>query len=162
MHPLAECYALHDMGASLPNKTNLMKKQYILLIDDDPDEFEFFLNALEKIPGLFDCSYAISADAAFSLLEELHPDYIFIDMNMPAINGLECTEKLKKMSAVSDIPVFIYSTGYSEMLRERAELAGASCCVKKPSNPQTLVNMLMALHERGTPELTEKGRSSRL
>jgi CheY-like chemotaxis protein len=150
------------MGVNFPNKTSPMKKQYILLIDDDPDEFEFFLNALEKIPGLFDCSYAVSAEAAFSLLEELHPDYIFIDMNMPAINGLECTERLKKKDGVSDIPVFIYSTGYSEILRERAEIAGASCCVKKPSQPQLLVNMLKSLHERGTPELTERGKSSKL
>jgi CheY-like chemotaxis protein len=126
-----------------------MKKQYILLIDDDPDEFDFFLNAMEKLPGLFDCTYAVSPDAAFSLLDEIKPDYIFVDMNMPLMSGLECIVKLKQTDAVSDVPAFIYTTGYDPILHKQAVHLGASGCVKKPSKPNDLVAMLQNLYTTG-------------
>lgn len=128
-----------------------MKKQYILLVDDDPDEFEFFQDALEKLPGQFDCGYAASAEAAFLLLGNITPDYIFMDMNMPAINGLECMAMLKKMKWLKDVPVYIYTTGYDEALHRLALEKGASGCLKKPSQPKLLLQMLRNLYEKGIP-----------
>ena len=127
-----------------------MKKQYILLVDDDPDEFDFFQSALEKLPGLFDCGYAVSPSAAFSLLDETLPDYIFMDMNMPLMNGLECTSKLKKTDGLSDIPVIIYTTGYNPALHREALQIGAAGCVQKPTRPTDLVNMLKNLYNTGS------------
>ena len=137
-----------------------MKKQYILLIDDDPDEFDFFLNALHKLPGLFECGHATNADEAIIQLHEKAADYIFMDMNMPAVNGLECTAKIKKTDGISDIPVFIYTTGYDETLKKKAIQTGASGCVRKPSQPALLVAMLKNLYETGSPELNGQGRNS--
>src|SRR5215207_5796838 len=108
-----------------------MKKKYIMLIDDDPDESEFFQNAIEKIPELFELGYAASATAALSLLQQVTPDYFFVDMNMPAINGLECISMLKKTDNVSEKPAFIYTTGYDAALHKQALNHGASGCVRK-------------------------------
>jgi PleD family two-component response regulator len=132
-------------------KKQTMQKKYILLIDDDPDEFEFFLNAIERIPGLFECNYAISAAEAYGMLKELSPDYIFVDMNMPLVNGLECTAKLKSTKGVSDIPVYIYTTGYDSILKNKALQLGASGCIKKHSESGVLVRMLTNLYETGMP-----------
>jgi len=123
-----------------------------MLIDDDPDEFELFQNALEKIPGLFDFGYAISAHEAFKLLKDVTPDYFFIDMNMPAINGLECIKMLKK-NGLTEKPVFIYTTGYDAALHEKALSHGATGCLRKPSQPRVLVQMLRNLFETGNPEV---------
>ncbi len=128
-----------------------MKKQYILLIDDDPDEFEFFLNAMEKLPGMFECAYAVSAKEGLSQLRKTKPDYIFLDMNMPAVNGLECTQQIRKTDGISDIPVFIYTTGYDAALHQQALKLGASGCVRKPARPEKLVDMLKNLHATGSP-----------
>jgi CheY-like chemotaxis protein len=130
-----------------------MKKKYIMLIDDDPDEFEFFQNALEKIPGLFEFSYAVSAHAAFSMLKEITPDYFFVDMNMPAVNGLECISMLKRTDGVAEKPAFIYTTGYDAALHKQALNHGAAGCVRKPSQPKALVEMLKHLFETGYPEV---------
>jgi CheY-like chemotaxis protein len=130
-----------------------MKKKYIMLIDDDPDESEFFLNALEKIPGLFEFGYALSANAALSLLKEVTPDYFFVDMNMPAVNGLECISMLKKTDKAAEKPAFIYTTGYDATLHKQALNHGAAGCVRKPSQPKALVEMLKHLFETGSPEV---------
>jgi CheY-like chemotaxis protein len=130
-----------------------MKKKYLLLIDDDPDEFELFQNALEKIPGMFDFGYAISANAAFELLKDVTPDYFFVDMNMPAINGLECIKMLKNNNSVAEKPAFIYTTGYDATLHKQALNQGAAGCLRKPSQPKILVEMLKKLFETGNPEV---------
>jgi len=124
-----------------------------MLIDDDPDEFEFFQNALNRLPGLFEFGYAVSASAAFSLLKDVTPDFFFVDMNMPAINGLECVDMLKKTDRIADKPVFIYTTGYDLSLHKQALEHGASGCIRKPTKPVALVEMLKNLSETGNPEV---------
>jgi len=65
--------------------------KHILLIDDDKDELLIFTDALEAKPGpgKFECSYAQSTLEAVQMLKHLVPDYIFIDYNIPKMNGLE-------------------------------------------------------------------------
>jgi CheY-like chemotaxis protein len=129
-----------------------MKKLQLLLIDDDSDEFDFFLTALDKIPGLFDCSYAASGAAACELLKLTTPDYIFVDMNMPLMNGLECIEKIHSIKEIPEIPIYVYSTGAGEILRARSIHIGAKGCIRKPSNTPGLIEMLIRLYNSGDPE----------
>lgn len=130
-----------------------MRKKYLLLIDDDPDEFEFFQSALEKIPGRFDFGYAVSAQEAFKLIKNITPDYFFVDMNMPAVNGLECIKMLKSTDSVAEKPAFIYTTGYDATLHKQALSYGAAGCLRKPSQPKALVEMLTNLFETGDPQI---------
>ena len=129
------------------------KKKYLMLIDDDPDEMEFFLDALEKLPGLFEFGYAVNPKVAMSLLTDVTPDYFLIDMNMPAINGLECVSMIRKEQAVQHVPAFIYTTGYNAELQRQAVAAGADGCIRKPSQPDMLVEMLRNLFHHGHPEV---------
>jgi len=126
-----------------------MAKHYLLLIDDDPDEFEFFSHALEKLPGIFECGYASSADEAFAMLGSRPPDFIFMDVNMPAVNGLECTRRIRTQPRFDHVPIFIYTTGYNEALRRESVLIGANGCVRKPSRQEALVALLSGLAENG-------------
>ncbi len=125
-----------------------MTKKYLLLIDDDPDEFDFFLDAINKIPGLFDCSYAVSASAALDLLDELTPDFIFIDMNMPKINGLECIMLLNETKKALGVPLFVYSTSGDPLMQQKAVSLGAAGCYKKSGNPNALVDILKELYSK--------------
>lgn len=137
-----------------------MHKLNILLIDDDADEFDFMLSAMNKIPGIFECSYAVDDLAAITLLETYRPDYIFVDMNMPKVNGLQCIERLKGINEISNIPMFIYTTGYDEFLHKNALDVGASGCLKKPVQINQLAEMLKALYETGNPDINP-GKSSK-
>jgi CheY-like chemotaxis protein len=126
-----------------------MTKQYLLLIDDDPDEYEFFLHALGKIPDVFECDHAPDAEAALKKLAVRQPDYILMDVNMPAVNGIECTRRIRKNKAFDSTRIFIYTTGYDQALHQESIGAGADGCVRKPARQDALVAMLTNLHLNG-------------
>lgn len=82
------------------------------LIDDDLDDQEFFALALREV----DASYRLetSSNGVDALRElskaEIAPDVIFLDLNMPRIDGWECLNRLKAITHLQGTPVVIYST----------------------------------------------------
>jgi CheY-like chemotaxis protein len=118
-----------------------MVKQ-IMIIDDDKDELEIFMEALEGIPAPCACSYAQSPEEAMMMLGDLQPDYIFIDYNMPRTNGLECLKAIKKIDQLRDTPLFIYSNSINDATRRDAYSAGATSCIVKPPTIEILTSML--------------------
>jgi CheY-like chemotaxis protein len=132
--------------------------KHFLLIDDDPDELDFFLLALDKIPDDCRCSYAVNADAAFDIAASARPDYIFLDMNMPAVSGYECLQKIRKTEWGQGLPIYIYTTGYNDELRRKVVKAGASGCLQKPVSPAQLAEILKDMIKGQT--FTSKGRNT--
>jgi len=122
-----------------------MKKHHILLIDDDLDEFEFFIMALENMPDSFKCTYAAGAKEALKLLNTDVPDIIFLDMNMPLLNGWECLEQIKKIDSCRQVPVIFYSTYMDKSIEKKAKEAGIYQCMKKPILPGLVEDMLIRL-----------------
>ena len=121
----------------------------LLLIDNDPDEFDFLISASEKVPGIFNCSYAISAEEALAMLHESKPDYILVDMNMPEVDGLEFIAKLKQEPFVATVPTFLYTTCYDDLLRREALKRGADGYLTKPALPEVLAELLKVLYDTG-------------
>jgi CheY-like chemotaxis protein len=70
-----------------------------LLVDDDLDDQEIFLMTLEKINKNIKCLTANNGVEALSLLTQnsFVPDYIFLDVNMPKMNGIECLRSIKNI-----------------------------------------------------------------
>ena len=89
-----------------------MQPKICLLVDDDPDDQEVFLTALADVSTSALCLVAPDGDRALELLynEETMPDYIFLDLNMPRMNGFEFLAALKKSKILKNIPVIVYST----------------------------------------------------
>lgn len=84
----------------------------ILLIDDDEDDREIFLEAVKTINPSIHCNVVNSATEAFNVLVNTPslPRYIFLDMNMPLMDGRTCLRQIKKDTRYKDINVVIYST----------------------------------------------------
>jgi CheY-like chemotaxis protein len=114
----------------------IMVKKF-LLTDDDKDDRELFSEALASIdPGII-CQGAEHGRDALRILNSMDgskPDIIFIDINMPVMNGWELLHTLKKDSTCSDIPVIIYTTSSEERDKQIAKDLGALCFVTKPDN----------------------------
>jgi len=117
----------------------------ILLIDDDEDEQFFFREALKEINVSVKCFCAMTAEEGIRLLRHFSPDFIFLDMNMPILNGLECLEIIKKDDGLKEIPVILYSTGMDEHMFEDATRMGAFACIKKKSSIEELALILKDL-----------------
>jgi CheY-like chemotaxis protein len=84
----------------------------ILYADDDKDDRELLSEALGKIDPSISCITAHDGREALSILEnkEALPDYIFLDVNMPVMDGRKCLTELKKDVTLRNIPVVICST----------------------------------------------------
>ena len=79
---------------------NATKPLKSLLIDDDLDDQEIFSLCLKHIDDNVQCRVANNGIDALNILskdQEYTPDVIFLDINMPKMNGLACLEKLKEI-----------------------------------------------------------------
>jgi CheY-like chemotaxis protein len=116
----------------------------ILLIDDDPEEFDIFCNALSELDKNLACVHALSCKDGFQKLESSGglPKYIFLDLNMPASHGRYCLEKLKKHDVYASIPVFIYTTSNRDIDKTETKKLGAQRYFTKPDNMGELKHML--------------------
>lgn len=120
-----------------------MNYKNILQIDDDSDDCEFFMEALEAV-----CSAKYTAiynplEALRKLVEkEIEPDLIFLDLNMPAMSGLEFLTEIKKNGRLKEIPIIIFSTSQLDDIIYQAKEYGAQDFISKPNNMNDLKKIL--------------------
>jgi CheY-like chemotaxis protein len=81
----------------------------IMLVDDDHDEENLFISTLKQLNFPHLLYYAWDTATLFRMLSSPPlPHLIFLDINMPVINGLQCLQQLKQ-TEFRDIPVIMYS-----------------------------------------------------
>ena len=117
----------------------------VVLIDDDHDDHEIFSIALREAAPSVKCFYYDSGKAALSKFAEdrdFIPDYIFLDLNMPGMNGMQFLEIYKQNELISQIPVIVYSTSILLQEKEKVMQLGASRFIIKPSSHLELIKML--------------------
>ncbi len=108
----------------------------ILLVDDDKDDQVFFLDALTELNPEIDCGIANNGLEAMDHLNRIPPppSIIFLDLNMPYMNGFECLSAIKLDQKYKDIPVVIITTSNSALDREKSIEMGANTFMTKPSD----------------------------
>ena len=121
-----------------------MLYQNILHIDDDSDDQELFLTAISQVSPDFNCVALSDATEALHQLKEktITPDVIFLDLNMPVMNGEQFLVEIKKDEALKNIPVIIFSTSSQPHTIKLTKELGASDFITKPDRYQELVKLL--------------------
>lgn len=120
----------------------------ILLADDDMDDAEIFGHILEDIDPTLKFYHVTNGAGVIDHLEASGnptPDIIFLDLNMPEMNGWQCLSQLKSIDKTRDIPVLIYSTSSHQKDKQLAMASGASAFITKPSDYKTLQNLLFKI-----------------
>ena len=125
----------------------MRKPFHFLIIDDDEDDKDFFCDAVTELDSGIACSSASNGVDALAMLPEFEvlPDYIFLDLNMPKMNGKQLLIHLKKHEEFRFIPVVIFSTSKSEDEMEETKRLGAIAFIVKPSSIRELVDELRTL-----------------
>jgi CheY-like chemotaxis protein len=119
--------------------------KFYLLADDDNDDAELFKEALSTIDPPIDCVHVEDGKSVFQFLMDpanRKPDIIFLDLNMPVMNGWQCLAKLKNDLTFQEIPVIMYSTSSHYRDKEIAKELGALAFFTKPSNFNILLSSL--------------------
>jgi len=125
-------------------------KKTILLVDDDRSERNLFKEALLEVnPDISYLSAEDGKDALTLLASRLDnlPDVIFLDINMPGMNGWTCLIKIKDDERLKDIPVIMYSTSSHQRDVDIAMEYGALCFCVKPENFKTLTYIVKVVSE---------------
>jgi CheY-like chemotaxis protein len=119
----------------------------IMIIDDDTDDIEIFCDAVHEIDQEIECVPAFNCIDALKMLRTggSHPDFIFLDLNLPKMNGKQCLEEIKKIDALHNTPVVIYSTSKIKDDIEQTKKLGASCFITKPNKFSLLKNAISAV-----------------
>jgi CheY-like chemotaxis protein len=129
------------------------KIRAILLVDDDQDDQLLFHEALSEADTSVAC---LSAVNGIDALEKLNsgsiaiPDVIFMDVNMPKMNGLDCLLALQKSPGLKAIPVIMYSTYCSSDFQKKCTDNGAIGYIEKPTDFWQLCGQLKHILKDGT------------
>jgi CheY-like chemotaxis protein len=117
----------------------------LLCIDDDPEDAAFFCDAVKTINAAVTCLVAGNGKEGMHILNKVRPDFVFLDINMPVMDGRETLETIRKDYRLRQIPVCILSTTANpneiKMFRE----LGATACLTKPNTFNELCNVLRTM-----------------
>ena len=119
----------------------------VLLAEDDADDRELFVEAFSVV----DASIQVkTVETGEKLIDHLNdsvsfPDWIFLDLNMPKKNGVECLQEIKENEKIRLIPVIIYTTSVNAKDVDATYEGGASCFIRKPNSFRELTQLLEKL-----------------
>lgn len=118
---------------------------HILLADDEENDRFIFLEALNELKvktvvntvndGVELMDYLADAD-------NILPQLIFLDLNMPRKDGLECLMEIRANPKFNDIAIAIFSTSLAEKDIEQTFINGANVYINKPNNFSELKQVL--------------------
>lgn len=122
-----------------------------IIVDDEPLALEGLKLRLEKIPQINVIAQATDGDQAIQLCHELCPDILFLDLQLPGLNGIEVVQVLQ-----SDIlPMIVFVSAYGEYAIDAFEL-NAIDYVLKPANLSRLKKKVERIIQRRSPHHTDK------
>lgn len=121
----------------------------IILVDDIPETRENIKKLLAFENDFKVVGSGGTGREGVELAKELHPNIVIMDINMPDMDGLQATAKIKE--SVPTCAVIIMSVQSDNDYLRRAMLAGASDFLTKPIGMDDLYNTIRAVHERNKP-----------
>ena len=117
----------------------------LLIVDDHPVFRQGLRDVLETDSRMKVVGEAADGEVAIEMAYDINPEVILMDINLPTINGLQVTRKIK--SQLPDVKV-IMITGYDDVEQVfHAIRAGASAYCPKDITPEALINIINAVRE---------------
>jgi two-component system LytT family response regulator len=123
-----------------------------VLIGDDEEGIRMILRkAIEKVEGFKLVGEAEDGEAALSLMEKLHPEVIFLDVEMPKLNGVECA---KKIMDINPRTIIIFATAHGAYMPDAFQLYAFDYIVKpfKLDRIYQTLNRIKTLSEHKSEE----------
>ena len=113
----------------------------VLIVDDDPFIRRLIATTLEDVAG-FELIQAADGEEALALADETKPRIVFLDVDMPRVNGIEACRRLRSDPATASATI-VMLTGDSGPQAERGALAaGADLFLTKPFSPLDLLRLV--------------------
>lgn len=141
------------LSLTSPHNLNMNISNVVYIIDDDPDDQDFLIEAIKEIDSSINCYTALNGQEGLRKLETEaipFPSVIFLDLNMPRINGRKFLELIKDHPRFKSIPIVIYTTSENSKERDELQLLGASDYLVKQSDftllKENLIKIFSLVH----------------
>jgi two-component system cell cycle response regulator DivK len=115
-----------------------MPSEPLLIVDDNPQNLKL-ARLLLSAEG-YDARTAVDAEHALTLLEEFRPRLILMDIQLPGMDGLELTRRLKAKPETQKIVIVALTAYAMKGDEEKARAAGCDGYIAKPIDVRTLPN----------------------
>lgn len=115
----------------------------ILVVDDTPTE----LNRMEKLlsGAGYQVTTATNGRLALEAVKRVKPDCIFMDVNMPEMDGFAATRALRNDAETKDIPVVLVSVKNQKADKAWGQMLGAKGYITKPYEDNELLSIARSL-----------------
>ena len=128
----------------------------VALVEDVAEMRESWRRLIEGLPGLSCIHACASGEEALMVLPTLNPEVVVMDINMPGMNGIECTAKLRK--ALPGLHVLMLTVGADTETLFDALAAGARGYLLKRCRPDQLRSAIFEVLAGGIPMASEVAR----
>jgi CheY-like chemotaxis protein len=126
----------------------------IHIVEDDKDDFLLLKEAIEHVLPKFCLNHSSDGKTFLqSVSEDADPDLIFLDLNIPKKNGIECLVELRKQDKLRLTPVIIYSTSSNFDDIDLCYKNGCTLYLVKPTSSRDLLTQVRKIFFRlGLPK----------
>ncbi|HEY8638722.1 MAG TPA: response regulator [Solirubrobacteraceae bacterium] len=111
----------------------------MLIVDDDPFIRKLIATTLEDVAG-FELVQAADGDEALERADECHPRIVFLDVDMPRMDGLRACRRLRERPELSETRIVMLTAGAEH--ERAARDAGADLFLTKPFSPLDLLRLV--------------------
>jgi CheY-like chemotaxis protein len=126
------------------NLNNLHDARRTILVVDDFDDTRLLLRTWLQKKG-FRVVEAENGNRAVAAAESNRPDLIIMDVEMPELDGLAATRKIRKLENFETVPIVAVSAYGADQYRDHALAAGCNEYVSTPFEPDELERLIRAL-----------------
>jgi CheY-like chemotaxis protein len=111
----------------------------VLIVDDDKDDGLWLAEVMRDFLATCKCHLERDGIAALRYIKNNPaPDVVFLDLNMPLKNGLECLRDIQNNNLLPGTPIIIYSTSNNLKDIDLAYKYNAMCYIVKPTSTKQL------------------------
>src|SRR3954447_23276528 len=113
----------------------------ILIVDDDESIRRLIATTLEDVSG-YRMSEAGDGEEAVTRPRDEHPDIVFLDIDMPRLNGIETCRRLRSEPGTADATIVMLTGDADGEVERDARAAGADLFLTKPFSPPHLLQLV--------------------
>ena len=115
----------------------------VLIVEDNPQNMKLLLMTLK--PHGYDLLQAIDGEQALEVAIKNNPDLIIMDIQIPKMDGLEVTRRLRQMPAFNQVPIVAVTAYAMKGDREKVIQAGCDAYLPKPINTRRLPGLIAGM-----------------
>lgn len=134
---LGKCVAGGEASQTLIVERN----RQILYVEDNSQNVSLMQGILEEFDGV-DLKVASSAEQGMLMIDQVKPDLLLMDINLPGMNGFDALKQVKNNSHTKDVPVIAISAHAMDLSIQKSLEAGFSDYISKPIDVRNLLDVI--------------------